>query len=67
MTIHADNIEYTLVSMAGNQGSFKSSAQAKMSQYRIFSRVRQQVMDAESETDYSNLAHIEAIDSMGDA
>ena len=64
MTIHADNIEYTLVSMAENDGAFKSSTQTKMSQYRIFSRVRKQIMDSESETDYSSLAHIEVIDPL---
>lgn len=64
MTIHADNIEYTLVSMDGSNGAFKPSAQTKISQYRIFSRVRKQIIDSESETDYSSLAHIEVIDSL---
>ena len=62
MTIHADNIEYTLVSMAGNSPPFQSSTQSKMNQYRIFSRVRKQIMDYTSETDYSTLAHIEVLD-----
>lgn len=67
MTIHADNIEYTLVSMADDEGALNSSSQTKMNQYRIFSRVRKQIIDSDSDTDYSNLAHIEVIDPMGEA
>ncbi|MEM9219490.1 MAG: hypothetical protein AAGD25_34805 [Cyanobacteria bacterium P01_F01_bin.150] len=66
MTIHAENIEYTLVRMAEKNKSFNSSAQSKMNRYRIFSRVRKQIIDYESDADYSSLSHIEVMDPAKD-
>lgn len=67
MTIHADNIEYTLVKMAAdNNQSVDPSVQATMEQYRIFSRVREQLLETEPKDGYSTSLGLDALDSISE-
>ena len=54
MTIHTENIEYTLVSMTGNNNKVFLNPRNITRQYRIFSRVKEKTMDSSPDGNDSN-------------